>query len=71
MAQRRPGRQVGAEYERDLNPNALAGENYGLDADNVEAPPLLLSDIKEAHERLPRFSKDEMPRLPGSRAPQV
>lgn len=74
MAQRRPGRQVGAEYERDLNPNALAGENYGLDADNVEAPPLLLSDIKEAHERLPRFSADELRRIPvlrpGSRLEQ-
>lgn len=64
MTKYRPGDQHPEEYRKDLNPQPLAGENYGTTADERRASPVLLADIKEAHKRLPDLSTDELRRIP-------
>jgi hypothetical protein len=46
-----------------MNPDALAGENAGVDANAAEAP-LTLASIKEAHEFLPKLRDDELRQIP-------
>jgi hypothetical protein len=59
------------EFRTDLNPNALAGQNIGADAEHPERAGQSLHDIKEAHTRFAEFSADELRRIrvapPGSR----
>jgi hypothetical protein len=51
-----------------MNPDARAGENYGLAGEDPIAQDLTLADIKDAHARLPQFSRDELRRIPVLRA---
>jgi hypothetical protein len=51
------------EYERDLNPDAMAGQNIG----DAEAQPSKRGrtayDVKEAHNRLQNLSDDELKQI--------
>jgi hypothetical protein len=59
------------ELRDDLNPDALAGQNIGSEAEHPERAGPLLHDVKEAHTRFAGFSADELKRIrlvpPGSR----
>jgi hypothetical protein len=76
MAQRvpRPGEQIPEEYRRDLNPNALAGENVGEAGPHPEWNGPTAFDVKEVNRRLQGFADDELKQIPilptGSRLEQ-
>lgn len=49
-------------YQTDLNPNASAGLNYGLEGADI--PKRTAIDIKEFHEYLNDFTNDELRQIP-------
>jgi hypothetical protein len=59
------------EFRRDLNPDALAGQNIGSEGEHPERAGQSLYDIKAAHTRFTEFSADELRLIrivpPGSR----
>jgi len=70
-----PGDKHPPEYQRDLNPDAAAGINYGGVGPHPEKDnPRTAYDVKEAHRLLTNFSDDQLKRLPilpaGSRLEQ-
>lgn len=62
------------EFEQDLHPDAMAGQNYGLEGSHPEKDAPNASEIKELYSLLPSYSKDELKQipvlLPGSRLEQ-
>lgn len=62
------------EWEHDLNPDFLAGMNYGLEGPHAEQLMLTAYEIKTLHGRLPAFSNEELKQIPilpeGSRLEQ-
>jgi len=63
------------ESQRDLNPDAAAGINYGLVGSHPEKEnPRTAYDVKEAHRSLSDFSDDQLKQIPilpaGSRLEQ-
>lgn len=63
------------EWEHDLNPDFLAGINYGLEGPHEEQVNMLTAyEIKTLHERLPVCSNEELKQIPvmpvGSRLEQ-
>ncbi|MGE5620061.1 MAG: hypothetical protein ACM3US_12465 [Sphingomonadaceae bacterium] len=62
------------EYRRDLNPEFLAGQNYGLDGEQPEEGALSAYEYKDVGELLPDWSAAELRQLPivpeGSRLQQ-
>ncbi|HKY05069.1 MAG TPA: hypothetical protein VJQ56_09270 [Blastocatellia bacterium] len=48
------------EYQRDLNPNAMAGQNIGTDKSETGAAPRTAFDVKPVHRRLQTFSDDAL-----------
>jgi len=63
------------EYQKDLNPNAAAGINYGLVGPHPEkGNPRTAYDAKEAHRLLVDFTDDQLKQIPvlpaGSRLEQ-
>ncbi|KYF61927.1 hypothetical protein BE11_50120 [Sorangium cellulosum] len=61
-----------AEYESDLNPNAMAGQNIGAPSPADDTMPAV--DLKETHVLLPELNNDELRALriirPGRRLEQ-
>jgi hypothetical protein len=61
-------------HQRDLNPNAMAGQNLGLSKAQAAKQGPTAYDVKPVHERLKRFSDDELKQLrilpPGNRLEQ-
>jgi hypothetical protein len=61
-------------YQRDLNPNAMAGQNLGLSEAQAAKQGPTTYDVKPVHERLKHFSGDELKQLrilsPGNRLEQ-
>jgi hypothetical protein len=52
-------------YQRDLNPDASKGLNWGLAGPHPEQEdPRTAKDAKEVHELLREFSDDELDRIP-------
>jgi hypothetical protein len=49
------------EFQRDLNPDASAGLNYGLEGAEIRTRSAV--DIKELHEYLDDFTNDELRQL--------
>jgi hypothetical protein len=63
------------EYQKDMNPDAAAGINYGDIGPHPEKDnPRTAYDVKEAHRRLDGFTDDVLKRIPilpvGSRLEQ-
>lgn len=61
-------------YQRDLNPNAMAGQNLGVSEAQAAKQGPTAYDVKPVHERLKHFSDDELKQLrilpPGNRLEQ-
>lgn len=55
----RPGSQHPEEYRRDLNPDALEGENKGQ-----PLPVRNAVDVKEVSEAHPEYTDDELRQIP-------
>ena len=68
------GEQHPDEWRQDLNPNANAGINASDVGANPEQAAISAYEIKEAHELLQDFTRDELRRIvilpPGSRLKQ-
>jgi hypothetical protein len=69
-----PGTPESAEYQHDLHPNFLAGENYGTEGPHADKQARSAYDIKELHSLLPGFDDSELRAIPilpeGSRLEQ-
>jgi hypothetical protein len=63
-----------AEFQRDLNPNAMAGQNLGPRGPHAEQIARTLFDIKDLHERYRHWSDSALQQVPvlpaGSRLEQ-
>ena len=62
------------EFEHDLNPNPMAGQNSGMEGSHPEKDAPTARDIKEIHNQFPDLTNDELQQLPvlpeGSRLEQ-
>jgi hypothetical protein len=68
-----PGRHPD-EYQQDLNPNAMAGQNIGLPGSHVEKRARTMHDIKDLHARFRDWPDEDLQQVPvlpaGSRLEQ-
>jgi len=55
-----PGEQHPPEWREDLNPDALAGQNYGRAGEEPRQARLSAHDFKGLHNRLQEFNDDEL-----------
>lgn len=51
------------EWQTDLNPHALAGQNYGAIGPHAEKVMVSANDLKEIHRLLPDWTDDELKQL--------
>lgn len=62
------------EFQQDLNPNAMVGQNVGIEGPHPEKDAPNASEIKELYSLLEGYTKDEMKQIPvlpqGSRLEQ-
>lgn len=62
------------EYQRDLNPNAIAGQNIGLGETQPSKNARTAYDMKQAHARFSDWTDDNLKQIrilpPGSRLEQ-
>jgi len=62
------------EWQQDLNPNPMAGRNVGLEGPHPEKDAPTAYRIKELHDQLADFTRDELRQIPvmpqGSRLEQ-
>lgn len=62
------------EWQQDLNPNQMAGQNHGLDGSHPEKDAPTAAEIKELHSQLADYTNDELKQIPvlpsGSRLEQ-
>jgi hypothetical protein len=53
-----------AKYQRDMNPEAMAGQNWGLEGPHPEKTgTLTANDIKDFHQRYPEYTNDELQQI--------
>src|SRR3954453_7339508 len=60
----RPGQQHPEEWRRDLNPNAMAGQNVGLENPHPEQTARTAYDVKDAHRMLEGITNDGLKQIP-------
>ena len=60
----RPGQQHPEQWRRDLNPNAMAGQNLGLDNPHPEQSARTAYDLKEVHDSLRDLTDDGLKQIP-------
>ncbi|WP_414541572.1 hypothetical protein [Nostoc sp. CCY0012] len=62
------------QWQQDLNPQPLAGRNYGLEGQHPEKAGLNAYEVKELHDQLAEYTADELKQItllpPGSRLEQ-
>ncbi len=62
------------EWQQDLNPNSMAGQNVGLEGPHPEKDAPNAYEIKELHSTLEGYTSDELKQIPvlppGSRLEQ-
>lgn len=75
--QQKTGRQKDQqpdEWQQDLNPNSMAGQNVGLEGPHPEKDAPNAYEIKELHSQLKSLTSDELKQIPvlpsGSRLEQ-
>jgi hypothetical protein len=70
----RPSDRKPDEWQQDLNPQPMAGQNYGLEGTHPEKDAPNAYEIKELHSQLEGFTSDELKQIPvlpsGSRLEQ-
>jgi hypothetical protein len=70
----RPGEQHPEKWRRDLNPDAMAGANYGTSGPHPEVDARTAHDYKDVNRALRGFTDDELKQIPvlpaGSRLEQ-
>jgi len=59
-----PGEQHPEEWQRDLNPDALAGQNLGPETAQVAKDAPTAYEVKDVHRQFHGFSDDELKRIP-------
>lgn len=59
----RPTDQKADEWQQDLNPNPMAGQNYGIDRSDAVNNDLTAADIKELHSYLEGYTTDELKQI--------
>jgi hypothetical protein len=59
-----PGDQHPEEWRRDLNPDALAGQNIGMAGSEVAKEAATAYEIKDIHRQFHGFADDELKRIP-------
>ncbi|HEV2121888.1 MAG TPA: hypothetical protein VGW38_03815 [Chloroflexota bacterium] len=59
-----PGEQHPPEWRADLNPNALAGQNFGPATDRDQKLARTAYDVKDVHNRLSGFRDDMLKQIP-------
>lgn len=59
----KPTDQKADEWQQDLNPNPMAGQNHGVQRSDAINDGLTASDIKELHEHLKEFTNDELKQI--------
>lgn len=66
--------QQSDEFQQDLNPNPMAGQNFGLEGTHPEKDAPNASEIKELHTLLKGYTNSELKQIPvlpqGSRLEQ-
>ena len=50
-------------FNRDLNPNTTAGQNHGIETQQAAKDAPTAFDMKDLHERLNKFTSEEMRRI--------
>jgi hypothetical protein len=60
----RPGEQHPEHWRRDLNPDALAGNNVGARGPHPERDARTAYDVKDVHRYLRDFSDSELKQIP-------
>ena len=66
MSQQKTGRQADQqpdEWQQDLNPNSMAGQNHGLEGPHPEKDAPNAYEIKELHSQLQDFTSDELKQI--------
>jgi hypothetical protein len=48
------------EWQQDLNPDPMAGQNFGIAGSHPEKAALSAYDVKELHQHLKEFTNDEL-----------
>lgn len=70
----RPTDQQPDEWQQDLNPDQMAGQNFGLEGPHPEKEAPNASEIKEIYNQLQDYTKAELKQIPvlppGSRLEQ-
>ena len=67
MVSQKPGRpddQQSDQWQEDLNPNPMAGQNDGLRTKQEGRYDLTAYEIEELRDKLSGFSEDELKRIP-------
>ncbi|BAU67204.1 hypothetical protein STA3757_46140 [Stanieria sp. NIES-3757] len=59
-----PNDQQPDQWQKDLNPDPMAGQNIGIEANEVDRYDQTAEDLKELHDRLNQFSKAELRQIP-------
>ncbi len=66
--------QQSDEFQQDLNPNPMAGQNFGLEGTHPEKDAPNASEIKELHSLLKGYTNSDLKQIPvlpqGSRLEQ-
>lgn len=69
-----PTDQQQDEFQQDLNPNAMAGQNFGVEGPHPEKDAPSAYEIKELHSELEDYTSDQLKNIPvlpsGSRLEQ-
>ena len=70
----RPTDQKPDEWQQDLNPNLMAGQNVGIEGPHPEKDAPNAYEIKDLHNQLEGYTSDELKQIPvlprGSRLEQ-
>lgn len=62
--QHQPGEQHPEEWRKDLNPDALAGQNDGRGEPEAIGDAITAHDLKGVHRQFHGFTDDELKRIP-------
>ncbi|AFZ36879.1 hypothetical protein Sta7437_3373 [Stanieria cyanosphaera PCC 7437] len=52
------------QWQKDLNPNPMAGQNIGVEANEIDRYDQTAEDLKELHDRLDQFTNAELKQIP-------
>ena len=59
-----PSDQEPDQWQKDLNPNPMAGQNHGVETTQEDVYDLTAYDLEELHDRLSDFTNQELQQIP-------